>query len=102
MRAVTIKDAKAHLNELVDAAARGEQVVLMKGSKHVAAIVPISVDDLELAPRLTDDQALRLWREIAQERSQGRLQVLEAAEEAVEYLARAPRQRRTRKPARKR
>ena len=28
MRAVTIKDAKAHLNELIDAASSGEQVVL--------------------------------------------------------------------------
>ena len=59
MRAMTIKDAKAHLNELVDAAVSGEQVVLMRGSKHVAAIVPLTTKDIEIAPRLTDDQTER-------------------------------------------
>ena len=38
MRAVTIREAKARLNELVEAAAQGEQVVLMRGAKHVAAL----------------------------------------------------------------
>jgi prevent-host-death family protein len=42
MRAVTIKEAKARLNELVEAARSGEQVVLLRGSEHVAAIVPIT------------------------------------------------------------
>ena len=42
MQAVTIREAKARLNALVEAALRGEQVVLMRGSQHVAAIVPVS------------------------------------------------------------
>ena len=54
MKAVTIREAKAHLNELIQAATRGEQVVLMRGSKHVAALVPLSAEELELAPRLSD------------------------------------------------
>ncbi len=78
MRAVTMKEAKARLNQLVEAATRGEQVVLMRGSKHVAAIVPISVDELELAARLTDAQAERLWKRLAEERVSGRTLVFDS------------------------
>ena len=65
MQAVTIREAKARLNALVEAVERGEQVVLMRGSKHVALIVPLSEEDLEVSPRLSDAQAERLWRQIA-------------------------------------
>jgi prevent-host-death family protein len=86
MRAVTIRDAKAHLNALVEAAERGEQVILMRGSKHVAAIVPLSEEDLELRPQITDPQAERLWNRLEAERQEGSSVVLESAEKAVEYL----------------
>lgn len=86
MRAVTIREAKARLNQLVDAAEKGEQVVLMRGSRHVAAIVPISAEELEIAPRLSDAQAERLWRQLAEERRSGQLLVLEDAEAAVRHL----------------
>lgn len=86
MLAVTIKEAKARLNQLVEAATRGEQVVLMRGSKHVAAIVPISSEDLELSFRLTDAQAERLRRQLAQEEA-GKTLVLESPEAAVRHLA---------------
>jgi prevent-host-death family protein len=71
MKAVTIRAAKARLNALVEAAERGEQVVLMRGSKHVAAIVPVSANDIELAPRFTDAQADRFWRQLYEERQAG-------------------------------
>jgi prevent-host-death family protein len=87
MHTVTIREAKARLNALVDAAERGEQVVLMRGSRLVAAIVPVSADDLELAPRLTDPQAERLWRRIEGERASGASVVFDAPEKAVAYLA---------------
>ncbi len=87
MRAVTIREAKARLNELVEAASRGEQVVLLRGSKHVAAIVPISAEDLEVSPRLTDGQAERLWRELAAQRRDGSMLVFDAPEDAAAYLA---------------
>jgi prevent-host-death family protein len=93
MQIVTIREAKARLNALVEAALRGEEVVLVRGSEHVAAIVPVSADDLELSPRLTDPQAERLWPQIAAERTDGASLVFETAE-AVEHLsserARAP------------
>jgi prevent-host-death family protein len=87
MRAVTIKEAKAHLNELVEAACRGEQVVLLRGSEHVAAIVPISAADLELRMALSDVQAEKLWALAASERSAGKLATFGSSEEVVLHLA---------------
>ena|SRR5919106_89835 len=104
MHAVTIREAKARLNELVEAASRGEQVVLMRGSKHVAAIVPLSAEELELPPRLTDAQAERLWRLLADEREDGRTTVFREPAAAVAHLSEARRGRRRARPrpARKR
>ncbi len=96
MHAVTIREAKARLNALVDAAERGEQVVLMRGSRLVAAIVPVSLDDLELAPRLTDPQAERLWKQIQSERESGASLAFDGPAEAVAHL-RSP-ARRTQRP----
>ncbi|HEY3359275.1 MAG TPA: hypothetical protein VGQ83_38860 [Polyangia bacterium] len=93
MRAVNIKEAKAHLNELIDAALSGEQVVLMRGSKHVAAIIPVTEAELELVTPLTDLQAQRVWADLRQEQAAGKVRTFAAAETAVEYLARAPRPR---------
>jgi prevent-host-death family protein len=99
MRAVTIKEAKAHLNELVDAAVAGQQVVLMRGSKHVAAIVPVTAEELELPTRLTDEQASRLWRSLAEQD----VATYGSVERAVAALRVAePRQRSRARRARKR
>ncbi len=87
MHTVTIREAKARLHALVDAAERGEQVVLMRGSRLVAAIVPVSADDVELAPRLTDPQAERLWKQIEGERASGASLVFDAPAKAAAYLA---------------
>jgi prevent-host-death family protein len=88
MEAVTIREAKARLNALVEAAERGEQVVLMRGSRLVAAIVPVSAEDLELAAHLTDPQAERLWRKLGEERASGASLVFDSPERAVAYVAR--------------
>jgi antitoxin (DNA-binding transcriptional repressor) of toxin-antitoxin stability system len=92
MQAVTIRDAKARLDALVEAAERGEQVVLMRGAKHVALIVPPSEADLEVSPRLADSQAERFWRLIAAERGDGASVVMEAAAGAVEFLGKPARE----------
>jgi prevent-host-death family protein len=92
MHTVTIREAKARLNALVDAAERGEQVVLMRGSRLVAAIVPVSAADFELAPRLTDPQAERLWKQIATEQANGASLAFDGPEGAVAHLS-APRPR---------
>ena len=63
----TLKDAKTKLNRLVRLAENGESVVLMRGSRHVAAIVPVSESDLELNMSLTDGQARRFWNKLDSE-----------------------------------
>ena len=89
MHAVTIREAKARLNALVEAAQRGEQVVLMRGSRHVALIVPLTEADLEVSSRLSDAQAARLWAEIATGVRDGTSVVMKRPDEAVESLLRA-------------
>jgi prevent-host-death family protein len=44
MTKATIAEAKTRLGALVDAALRGERVVIMRGSKPAAAIVPVEPD----------------------------------------------------------
>ena len=87
MEAVTITEAKARLNALVEAAERGEQVILMRGSKLVAAIVPVSAADFDLAPRITDAQAERLWRQIRAERGDGSSLLFDSPQETVAFLS---------------
>jgi antitoxin (DNA-binding transcriptional repressor) of toxin-antitoxin stability system len=101
MKAVTIREAKARLNALVEAAISGEQVVLMRGSKHVAAIVPVSAEDLELSPKLTDSQASRLWRRLHEERDAGMSAVFRNPERAVHFLRAIPKGPKTRGLSRK-
>jgi antitoxin (DNA-binding transcriptional repressor) of toxin-antitoxin stability system len=101
MQVVTIREAKARLNALVEAALRGEQVVLMRGSEHVAAIVPVSSDDLELSPRLSDPQAERFWEQLAAERADEASLVFETPGEAIEHLS-SPSPSSQRRPAKAR
>jgi prevent-host-death family protein len=89
MQAVTIREAKARLNALVEAAERGEEVVLMRGSKLVAAIVPVSTYDLEHGPRLSDRQAERLWRQLETERRDRSTLVVASPAKAVAHLTAA-------------
>lgn len=67
MITVTLQEAKAKLNQLVEAARSGEQVVLFRGSRVVATLAPLEPADLEIASTLRDDQAERFWKEIGQE-----------------------------------
>lgn len=86
MKLVTIRNAKAHLNQLVALAEKGEEVILMRGSKPVISFRPISEDDVELAPTLTDVQAARFWKQVEEERKSGKPLEFPSAEEAVRYL----------------
>lgn len=106
MHAVTIREAKARLNALIEAAQRGEQVVLMRGARHVALIVPLTEADLEVSPRLSDAQAARLWAELATGVRDGSSVVMEGPDKAVEHLSRStpsprPAPRPSRKPGRR-
>lgn len=69
MITITLQQAKARLNNLVDKAQAGEQIVLMRGSKVVATILPITENDLEIKTRLTDRQAEKFWKEVSTSKS---------------------------------
>ena len=82
MITATLQEAKAKLNQLVEAALRGEQVVLMRGPHIVATIKPLSPDDVELKPRLSDGQAERFWSELGEEE----VQSFEDSAAAIRFL----------------
>jgi len=65
MITASITESRRRLGELIELARKGEEVVIIKDSRPVAAIRPIDAADLELAPMLTDRQAARLieWGE---------------------------------------
>jgi prevent-host-death family protein len=46
-RAITIHEAKTHLSRLISRVEGGEEIVLARGSKPVAKIVPLSPPPLE-------------------------------------------------------
>lgn len=64
MITVTLQEAKAKLNQLIELARSGEEVVLFRGSKVVARLEPLSEGDLEIAHRLNDSQAEHFWKEV--------------------------------------
>ncbi len=69
MITITLQQAKARLNNLVEKAQAGEQIVLLRGSKVVATILPITENDLEIKTRLTDRQAEKFWKEVSSTKS---------------------------------
>jgi antitoxin (DNA-binding transcriptional repressor) of toxin-antitoxin stability system len=56
MRAVTLNEAKEWLAELVEGAARGEEVVMVSGEQPVAKLVPVT--SVAAPPRCGSAKAL--------------------------------------------
>lgn len=69
MITVTLQEAKARLNKLVEEAQAGEDIVLMRGSEIVATILPLSQEDVEITTKLTDSQAERFWEDVSKSTS---------------------------------
>jgi antitoxin (DNA-binding transcriptional repressor) of toxin-antitoxin stability system len=82
MITVNLQEAKAKLNQLVDAAQKGEEVVLLRGSQVVATIMPLSPADLQIATGLSQTQAQRFWDEIESEENQS----FNSTQAAVKFL----------------
>ena len=82
MITATLNEAKAKLNNLVNLAHKGMDVILMRGSHIVARIVPLSEADVEVSTQLTDAQAERFWKEMKNSKHMS----FENAQEAVNYL----------------
>ncbi len=82
MIANSVTEARRHLSELIELARKGEDVVIIKDSRPVAALRAIDASDLELVPELSDRQAARLWEMAESEPGK----TFRSASEAVKYL----------------
>jgi len=56
----SISEARRELGKLIEQARQGQDVVIIKDSRPVAALRPIDDSDLDLAPGITDAQYRRL------------------------------------------
>jgi prevent-host-death family protein len=60
MITASVSETRRKLSELIEQARKGEEVVIIKDSRPVAALRRIDASDLELATTMTDHQARRL------------------------------------------
>ena len=61
MITASISEARRQLAHLIEQAQRGEEVVIIKDSRPVAALRAIGPEDLELKLTVSDAQARKLW-----------------------------------------
>ena len=64
MITASVSETRRKLSELIEQARNGQEVVIIKDSRPVAALRAIDASDLELATTLTDRQARRLLETI--------------------------------------
>lgn len=50
MQQVTIHAAKTNFSKLIEAALRGEEIIIAKGSKPVVRLVPVTQDTFQIGP----------------------------------------------------
>jgi prevent-host-death family protein len=76
MKTYTISEAKAKLGALVEAAERGEEVLIMRGSKPAVTLIPVSEADLALWPAVPASALADFDAEIGRDRRAGQLKPL--------------------------
>ena len=67
MRTVSVREARAAIGRLLDAVARGEEVVIERHGQPVARLVPVVAEVPHLPDRSAFRQRLRQARESARE-----------------------------------
>jgi prevent-host-death family protein len=60
MITASVSETRRKLSALIEQARNGEEVIIIKDSRPVAALKAIDASDLELATTMTDQQAKRL------------------------------------------
>ncbi|MGC9945484.1 MAG: type II toxin-antitoxin system prevent-host-death family antitoxin [Bryobacteraceae bacterium] len=78
----SISEARRELGKLIEQARQGQDVVIIKDSRPVAALRPIDDTDLDLTPELTDAQVQALWKWSEAQPSK----TFSSPEAAVKYL----------------
>ncbi|MGH7946330.1 MAG: type II toxin-antitoxin system Phd/YefM family antitoxin [Opitutaceae bacterium] len=76
MKTVTISEAKAKLSALVEAAERGEDVLIMRGAKPAVTLTPVTEADLALWPAVPGRALAGFEREIVTERAADELKLM--------------------------
>ena len=84
MITASISETRRKLAQLIEKAHQGEDVVIIKDSRPVAALRAVGPEDLELKLEVNDAQALRLWSTLKEED----LVRFESPKKAVAYLKR--------------
>lgn len=75
MKTFTISEAKSKLSALVEAAERGDQVLIMRGSKPAVTLTPVTEDDLALWPGIPDEALEDFAAEVENDRRAGELKL---------------------------
>jgi antitoxin (DNA-binding transcriptional repressor) of toxin-antitoxin stability system len=86
----SISETRRQLAQLIEKAQRGEEIVIIKDSRPVAALRAIGPDDLELKLTVSDFQARKLWATL----NEADLVSFDVPRKAVNHLKRAARTRR--------
>jgi len=87
MKAVTLNEAKLKLGALLNAAERGEHVMIKRNGKRAVALIPVSGKTSEAWPEIPATALGIFAQELAAERTKGGLLLLgETAREAAAAL----------------
>lgn len=70
---VTVSEAKSKLSSLIDSAEKGEEVLIMRGSRPAVTLVTVTANDLSFHPDFSDRTLAAFESEIAAERKAGKL-----------------------------
>jgi antitoxin (DNA-binding transcriptional repressor) of toxin-antitoxin stability system len=89
MITASISETRRKLAQLIEKAHQGEDVVIIKDSRPVAALRAVGPEDLELKLEVSDAQARKLWSTLKSED----LMTFETPKKAVAHLKRTARSR---------
>lgn len=89
MITTSISEARRKLAQFIEQARLGEDVVIIKDSRPVAALRAIGPEDLELKLKVSDSQASKLWSTLQEDD----LLTFETPKKAIAHLKRAARRR---------
>lgn len=87
MPRVNLSQAKAHLNALIEAAEKGEQIVIMRGPRPTVTPLRVTESDIDPHPEISLGALSDFEAEIQSERAAGQLSHLGQSEsEAISAL----------------
>jgi antitoxin (DNA-binding transcriptional repressor) of toxin-antitoxin stability system len=90
MKLVNISQAKTHLSSLIEAAERGEEVMILRGSRPAVTLVKVTEADLHFHPEIPAKSLEEFDAEIERDRSEGELAFLgNTGSQALDALGRS-------------